>query len=487
MAAPKRVVIVGGGISGLSAAFALLEQARIMGKPLQCTVVEGQARFGGKILTNRHDGLVTEGGPDSFLTTKPSALALCEKLGLTSQLINTNQGNAQTFTYSKGRLREFPQGLISMVPTKVGPLFHSGVVSWAGIARMGMDWVIPARPNTKDEETLAEFFSRRLGSEAFYRLIEPLVAGIYAGDANELSVDATFPQLVELERKHGSLLKGALAMQRARFSHKPGVTAARTLFTTLQGGLGDLITRLTDRLSVAGVSLRRGTDMRTVHPSLDSHTSHTHPPYQVELERGEKLEAEAVVLATPAYISAGVLRSFDHEAAAALDEIPYASTMTISMVFSEPAVNNQLCGYGFVVPRIENRSLIAATWSSMKWAGRAPSGQCLIRCYLGGRGRDHLLDLDNAELTRRARDELKTMIGIQSRPSQVEVYRWPRSMPQYTRGHRDRVRRIRQRVALHPGLYVTGAAYDGIGIPDCIRDAENTSKLLSAYLWGQVS
>ena len=484
MAASKKVVIVGGGISGLSAAFALREQARIMEKPLQCTVVEGQPRFGGKILTNRRDGLVTEGGPDSFLTTKPSALNLCEKLGLTSQLINTNQGNAQTFTYSKGRLREFPQGLVSMVPTKLGPLFHSGVVSWAGIVRMGMDWVIPARPKTTNEETLAEFFTRRLGSEAFRCLIEPLVAGIYAGDANELSVDATFPHLVELERKHGSLLRGALAMQRARFSDKPRVTAARTLFTTLQGGLGDLITRLVDRLSVAGAFLRRGATVRTVRPSFDSPAN---PLYQVELEGGEKLEADAVILATPAYVSAGFLRSFDHEAATILDKIPYASTITISKVFSESDVKNQIRGYGFVVPRIENRSLIAATWSSMKWAGRAPSGRCLIRCYLGGRERDHLLELDDAELTRRAGYELASMAGIHSRPLHVEVYRWHRAMPQYTRGHRDRVRRIRQRVALYPGLYVTGAAYDGIGIPDCIRDAENTSEKLSAYLWRQTS
>ena len=480
MAAPKRVVIVGGGISGLSAAFALLEQAGSRDESLQCTVVEAQDYFGGKIVTNRQDGFVTEGGPDSFLTTKPSALALCEKLGLTSQLINTNKENAQTFTYSRGRLRQFPQGLIAMVPTKLGPLFHSGVVSWAGIVRMGADWIIPARPRTKDEETLAEFFSRRLGSEAFDRLIEPLVAGIYAGDANELSVDATFPQLVELERKHGSLIKGALTMQRARSSHKPDATA-RTLFTTLQGGLGDLITSLADRLSGAGVSLRRGTNVRAVQ-SLGFHT-----PYRVELEGGERLDAEAVVLATPAYVSAGFLRSFDHEAATILDRIPYASTMTISMIFSEPEVKSQLRGYGFVVPRVENRSLIAATWSSMKWAGRAPSGQCLIRCYLGGRGREHLLDLDDAELTGQACRELESMVGIQSPPLRVEVYRWPRAMPQYTRGHRECVQQIRQRVTRHPGLYVTGAAYDGIGIPDCIRDAETTSAKLSAYLWERSS
>ena len=478
MAAPKRVVIVGGGISGLSAAFTLLEQAGRRDEPLQCTVVEAQDHFGGKIVTNRRDGLVTEGGPDSFLTTKPSALALCEKLGLTSQLINTNQGNAQTFTYSKGRLREFPQGLIAMVPTKLGPLFRSGVVSWTGIVRMGADWIIPARVPTNEEETLAEFFSRRLGSEAFDRLIEPLVAGIYAGDANELSVDATFPQLVELERKHGSLIKGALTMQRARSSHKSNATV-RTLFATLEGGLGDLITSLTDRLSGAGVSLRRGANVQALQ-TLDSHT-----PYRVELKGGDRLDADAVILATPAYVSAELVRSCDHEAATLLDQIPYASTMTISMVFPEPDVKPRLRGYGFVVPRVENRSLIAATWSSMKWTGRAPSGQCLIRCYLGGRGREHLLESSDAELAGRACRELETMAGIQSLPLHVEVYRWPRAMPQYTRGHRERVQRIRQRVARHPGLYVTGAAYDGIGIPDCIRDAENTSATLSAYLWEQ--
>ncbi len=480
MAASKRVVIVGGGISGLSAAFALMEQAENRQATVQCTVVERQNYFGGKILTNRRNGLVTEGGPDSFLTTKPAALALCEKLGLTAQLINTNPGNAQTFTYSKGRLRQFPQGLIAMVPTKVGPLFQSGVVSWAGMARMGADWLLPARSPAKTEETLAEFFSRRLGSEAFDRLIEPLVAGIYAGDANELSVDATFPQLVELERKHGSLIKGALAMQRARPSPGPDA-ATRTLFTTLEGGLGDLVASLAERLSRAGVSLRRDADVRAIQ-AVDSHT-----PYRVELAGGERLEAEAVVLATPAYVSAGLLRPVDHEAATALESIPYASTTTISMVFPEAEVKSRVRGYGFVVPRVENRALIAATWSSMKWAGRAPSGQCLIRCYLGGRGREQLLESDDAALTGRARGELEAMAGIRSSPLHAEVYRWPRAMPQYTRGHRERVRRLRQRVARHPGLYVTGAAYDGIGIPDCIRDAEHTAAALSAYLWERPS
>ncbi len=482
MATSKRVVIVGGGISGLSAAFALLEQASSRDAPFQCTVVEGQEYLGGKILTNRRDGVITEGGPDSFLTTKPEALALCEKLGLSSQLINTNQENAQTFIYSKGRLRQFPQGLISMVPVKIGPLFHSGVLSWAGIVRMGADWMIPRRARAKDEETLAEFFSRRLGSEAFDRLIEPLVSGIYAGDANELSADATFPHLVELERKYGSLIKGVLTTQRPRLSPEPEVKP-RTLFTTLRGGLGDLTASLTERLSGAGISLRRGASVRALH-RLGSQAD---PSYRLELEEGGALEAEGVILATPAYVSASLLRPFDDEASAFLDQIPYASTMTISMVFPEPEVKRLIRGYGFVVPSAENRSLIAATWSSMKWVERAPAGQCLIRCYLGRRGREDLLDLNDSALTERACRELETIAGIQSRPLHVDVYRWPRAMPQYILGHRERVRRIRERVARQPGLYVTGAAYDGIGIPDCIRDADRTSAQLSAYLWDRAS
>ena len=227
---------------------------------------------------------------------------------------------------------------------------------------------------------MAEFFSRRLGSEAFQRLLEPLVAGIYAGDANELSVAATFPQFVELERQHGSLIKGALAMQRARGLKRPGASA-RTLFTTLQGGVGDLVAKLVERLSAVGVDCRQGENVRVVRLPLNVHKN---PLYQVELASGEKLNAEAVVFATPAYVSAGLLRSFDHETAVVLDQIPYASTITISMAFAESDVHGQLRGFGFVVPRVENRSLIAATWSSRKWAGRAPAGQCLIRCYLGG-------------------------------------------------------------------------------------------------------
>ncbi len=480
MPVPKRVAIVGGGIAGLSTAFALVERAGAMGKPLHCTVLEGQPAFGGKIVTNHVQGLVVEGGPDSFLTTKPSALALCDRLGLTSQLLNTSQGNGRALTFSRGRLREFPQGLIAMVPTQPGSLFRSGVVSWSGIVRMGAEWWIPVRPETDGEETLAGFFIRRLGAEAFHRLIEPFVAGIYAGDANELSADATFPQFIEWERTHGSLLKGALAMRRARSAHGQGATSARTLFASLRGGLGDVITRLSDRLSDAGVSLRCGTTVLAVHSPRQTHPDQ---PYRLELEGGATVEAEAVVLATPAYMSAGLMQSIDRESATLLDQIPYASTITISMAYAEREIGHRLRGYGFVVPRIENRGLIAATWSSMKWAGRAPSGQCLIRCYLGGRGREDLLELDDADLTNHACRELDAMAGIQSRPFHVEVYRWPRAMPQYVCGHRARVRRIRQGVARYPGLYLTGAAYDGIGIPDCIRDAGNTAQSLSDFLW----
>ena len=245
----KRVVIVGGGIAGLSTAYALVEEAKNFGQSIECIVLEAQSHWGGKIFTKRVDGLVVEGGPDSFLTTKPWALGLCEKLGLSEQLINTNQVQRQTFAYSRGQLREFPQGLVSMVPTKMGPLFKSGLVSWSGIMRMAGDWFIPPRQVGAPEESLASFFCRRLGQEAFDRLIEPLVAGIYAGDASELSVSATFPQFVDLEMRHGGLIKGALAQQQARRALQISNGPQRSLFVTLQGGLSDLVTRLAEVLT----------------------------------------------------------------------------------------------------------------------------------------------------------------------------------------------------------------------------------------------
>ncbi len=481
---PKRVVIVGGGIAGLSTAFALVEEAKAFGEPVQCTVLEAQPNWGGKISTTRVEGLIVEGGPDSFLSTKPWALELCEKLGLSSQLINTNQGQSKTFAYSRGRLREFPQGLVSMVPTKMGPLFKSGLVSWAGIVRMAGDWFIPARQAGEPEESLASFFSRRFGQEAFDRLIEPLVAGIYAGDASELSVSATFPQFVDLEVRHGGLIKGALAQQKARQASSTKSSSPRSLFVTLQGGLSDLVARLLEVLRNEGVTLSSGITVEHVNRVEGSEGIGR---WKIQVADGDLLEADGVVLATPAFVSSRLLEAFQPEIAGLLAQISYASTATVSIAFPKTHVQSHLNGFGFVVPRVENRKLIAATWSSLKWAGRANPDESLIRCYIGGRGREAILDLDDDRLVALILDELQDMVGIEATPLSAHVFRWAQAMPQYVIGHRDRVKAIRQRLTAHEGLYVTGAAYEGLGIPDCIRDGGETAKVLSTWLWKKAS
>ena len=480
----KRVVIIGGGIAGLSTAYFLMEEAKAHNQPLHCAVLEAQPQWGGKISTTRVDGLIVEGGPDSFLSIKPSALELCEKLGLGSELINTNPGHNQTFAYSRGRLREFPQGLVSMVPTKVGPLFKSGLVSWSGIARMAGDWFVPARESGKPEESLAAFFTRRFGQEAFERLIEPLVAGIYAGDAAELSVAATFPQFVDLENKYGGLIKGVLAQQKTRTVPSQRTGAARSLFVTLKDGLSDLITRLVEELQKQGVRLLSG---KAVEQISFANSVDGGKVWKVALTDREVLESDGLVLATPAFVSGRLLQSVNPQVAELLFKIPYASTATVSLAFSKGDVEPYLNGFGFVVPRIEGRQLIAATWSSVKWEGRADPHESLIRCYVGGRGRESILELNDDGIVATVRRELQDLVGIDAKPLSAHVFRWEQAMPQYVIGHRQRVQAIRQSLAPNPGLYVTGAAYEGLGIPDCIRDGKGTAKALTGFLWNMAS
>ncbi|MCH8039269.1 MAG: protoporphyrinogen oxidase [Nitrospinae bacterium] len=477
---PKRVVIIGGGIAGLSTAFALDEHVRTISEKVDCTLVEAQQTWGGKIVTNRVEGLVIEGGPDSFLTSKPWGLELCEKLGLTSQLINTNEAQSRTYTYSQGKLRQFPQGLVALVPTRLGPLFWNGLLSWPGILRMAGDWVIPARRDVDQDESLAAFFRRRVGREAFDRLIEPLVAGIYAGDAEELSVVATFPRFVELEERYGGLIRGMLAQRKATRNSSAAPSPQRTMFTTLRGGMGDLVMALVEALSTHGVTLQAGRKAVEIKVSALQKGMEV---YDITLDDGCVLQADGVVLANPAYSAAELVRPLKGSAADLLERIPYASTATVSMAFRRSEVESLLQGFGFVVPRVEGRNLIAATWTSCKWSGRATPELALVRCYLGGRGREAVITLDDEELVHVVRKELKFMVRILAAPVYTEVYRWKRGMPQYTLGHLDRLEDLRSSLAEYPGLFLTGSAYEGVGIPDCIRDASRTVKKLAHYLW----
>jgi oxygen-dependent protoporphyrinogen oxidase len=476
----KHVAIVGGGIAGLTAAFSLHEQAADAGVPLTCTLIEAGREWGGKIVTHRAGDLTIEAGPDSFLSQKPWGIELCRKLGLAGRLINTNEHQKKTFVYSRGRLRELPEGLVVIVPTRLGPFLRSGLISWPGILRMGMDLALPGRRAglERGDESLASFFSRRIGREAFERVVEPLMAGIYAGDAAQISLRATFPRFLDLEREHGSLIRGMLARRPA------GAASGHTMFVTLQGGLVELVQALLAKLTASGTKLMT---RQSVAAMRVRQTSTRHPigwTYDLTLESGAAISADAVVLATPAFVSADLVRPLSPIASELLGAIPYASTATVSMAYKAGTLGAEVSGFGFVVPRVERRDLLAATWTSLKWPHRAPDSQTLVRCYLGGVGREKILQEDDAALIRRVRDELRSMAGVTGEPVYAEVNRWDRGMPQYTLGHLDRLETIQRSLDRYPGLLLAGAAYRGIGIPDCIRDGTDAASAVVRYLTG---
>jgi len=478
----RTVAVIGGGISGLSTAFALHERAEASGIPIRCTVVDAAPDWGGKIVTHRVGDLVTEAVPDSFLSQKPAGLELCDKLGLTDQLIDTNETGKRACVFSHGRLHELPEGLVVIVPSQLGPFLRSGLLSWTGLARMGMDLVLPVK-RSQEDESLADFFRRRVGRQAFERMLEPLMAGIYAGDAEQMSVRATFPRFVELEQQYGSVIRG---MMTARQTSSPAKHSGRnrTMFVSLKNGLSELVAALVHRLTDQGVTLRGGC-------VVDALRVRSHQPgrwmYDVILNDGSALSVDSLMLATPAYVSAELVRPLTPIAGGLLEMIPYASTATIAMAYPRAAISGAAEGFGFVVPRAEGRDLIAATWTSLKWPHRAPPDQLLVRCYVGGVGRETILQLDDQALVARVKAELATICGVTAEPEFVEVNRWMNAMPQYTLGHLERLNRIEAALSRYGGLILTGAGYRGVGIPDCIRDGAVAAERVVRYLSGERS
>jgi protoporphyrinogen/coproporphyrinogen III oxidase len=477
---PRTVVIVGGGISGLATAYSLQEQASRAGLSIRCTILEADSSWGGKIVTHRVGEIITEAGPDSFLSQKQAGLDLCTKLGLADQLINTNETGKKACVLHGGRLHDLPEGLLSFIPRQLGPFLKSGLLSWTGLARMGLEIAVPSGSSIGDE-SLAAFLRRRFGAQAFQRVLEPLMAGIYAGDAERMSLRATFPRFFELEQQYGSVVRGMMATKKT-VSPISSDSPRRTMFISLKNGLSDLVTALTQRLVRQGVDLRGGCRVDAIR--VRSHELGRWM-YDLILHDGSALSAESVVLATPAYISAELLRPLTPIAAGVLDMIPYASTATIAMAFPAQAVNAAIDGFGFIVPRIERRDLIAATWTSRKWPYRAPADQLLVRCYVGGVGREDILQLDDDALVATVRTELAAVCGISAEPIYMDVNRWWKAMPQYTLGHLDRLAQLDAAVSRYPGLILTGAGYRGVGIPDCIRDGAVAAERVVQDLLGE--
>ena len=442
------VAIVGGGISGLATAHYLAKAG------IGSHLFEAQPRLGGVIRTERVEGCVVEGGPDSFLSAKPWAMDLIAELGLAAEVIGSNDHLRNTFIWKSGRLIPLPDGVQFLVPTKLAPIAATPLLHWRTKLRMGLEY-FHRRRSGGDDRSVADFIAGHYGQEVVDYLAEPLLSGIYGGDPAELSAASVLPNLVELESEYGSLTRGVLAQR------NEAKNAERLpIFRTLRGGMDGLITALSGNATVIHAAVER--------------IERTAQGFRLRAG-GDWLEAQHVVLACEAHQAAALARPIDTELSALAGWIPYRSSMTVALGFDRGDLQHPLNGFGFLVPKKERNRLVACTWVGTKFADRVPDGMALLRCFLG-----ETLEERDEQIIAAAMIELREMMGIRARPRFTRIFRWPRSMAQYTVGHGQRVAGIEQRLAAIPGLHLVGNGYRGIGIPDCVRMAKQVAERIAA-------
>jgi len=470
------IVIVGGGIAGLAAAHRLVELSREQQRPARVTLLDAATRVGGAIATERTDGFVIEAGPDSFISEKPWALQLCERLGLTPRLVRTRDENRRTCIVHDGQLHALPDGFLLLAPTRFWPLATSPLFSWRGKLRMGLDLLLP-RGRRRSDESLGAFVTRRLGREALERVAQPLVGGIYTADPNNLSLAATMPRFLEMERTSRSLI-WAMWKQARRTSRAGGATSGArwSLFVSIDDGMQSLVDALAQRLPEGSIQLS------TQVVSLRHERR-----WQIFPAQGPALEVDAVVLATPAHQSANFLSELDPPLSAELRGVQYASSATVSLAYRTGQIPRPLDSFGFVVPLVETRSIVACTYSSEKYPGRAPAGHVLLRAFVGGAMQQHLFEQDDAAMVASVRLELSQLLGINGDPELTRVHRHPQAMPQYRVGHLDLMQRIDSALRCHPGLALAGNAYRGVGIPDSIHSGELAAEAVWPVVLGQAA
>ncbi|OGL62974.1 MAG: protoporphyrinogen oxidase [Candidatus Tectomicrobia bacterium RIFCSPLOWO2_12_FULL_69_37] len=474
-APPRRALVLGGGIAGLAACLRLIEGARERGFPIEVVLLEASPRVGGAIETARAGGCLLEKGPDCFLSAKPEGVELCRELGLESRLIGTRPGCRRSFILRGGRLHPVPAGFYLLAPSSFLPFVTSPIFSPLGKLRMGLDLLLPRRRGTGDE-SLASFVRRRFGEEALDRMAQPMVAGIYAADPEDLSLEATMPQFLEMERRHRSVI---LALRR-RMAQARGAAAASgpryALFLSLEGGMAALVEALRERVSRAGAALRCG--------SRASGLRREGGRWRVGLEGGGEIEADALCAALPAHAAAPLFGEASPRLRELLEGIPYGSVATLNLVFRREQVAHPLDGMGFVVPAAEGRPLMACSFSSSKFAGRAPAGKVLLRAFAGGARGGEALALGDRELVRRLVEELRPVLGLAGEPEEALLQRYGRAMPRYTVGHLGRVEEMERLAAELPGVALAGSAYRGVGIPDCAAGAQAAAARLLDRLRG---
>ncbi len=487
----RHIMILGGGITGLAAAFHLRQQVAADGPPLRITLLEATSRVGGAIRTITHEHITPQGqalrflielGPDNFITNKPGAIDLCRRLNLDDQLLPTNDQHRRALVVRRGRLLPIPEGFELMAPRNLYALARSPIFSLAGKLRMWCEQFIRPRRDGADE-SLQSFVVRRFGRQALDRLIQPLIGGIYTADPALLSLRATVPRFLDMEAKHGSIIRAIRHEKR----NQPPSSAAKdsgarySLFMTLRDGMETLPQTLgaalrdAIRLDTAATAIERGVDGQT---------------WRVHLSDGSSLDADAILFATPTPVTARLLAPLDEPVSQAIGSITSASSALVVLAYRREQVKHPLDAFGFVVPAIENRSIIAGSFSHVKYAGRAPQDCVLLRAFIGGATQERMMAQSDGQMIDSVQREFGELLGVTGAPLVALVQRWPGSMPQYQVGHVDLVASIRAKLAGNPalaGLAVAGSAYDGVGIPDCITSGEQQATRLMEGLAGRLT
>jgi protoporphyrinogen/coproporphyrinogen III oxidase len=450
----KRIAIIGGGIAGLSAAYAV-EEKRRAGVEVEYVLYEASDRFGGVLVTDRVDGCILEAGADSFLTEKPWAIELCKKLGLGDQLIGSNDAERKTYIVVKGKLVEMPDGLMFMVPTKLAPTVLSPLFSPATKLRMAREWFHPPHKATADE-SVASFVERHYGPEMVDRLADPLLSGVYGGEAAHLSVRAVLPRFAEMEAKYGSLGRAMLAARAAMARSSKG--PPKPLFTSLKDGMQQMVDALVAVLDRE--SLKSSTAVQAISPEAGG---------WVVSAGLQSDEFDAVILALPTQAAAALLQRCSRELASELGAIQYSSSVTVALGYDKQVRDSLPPGFGFLVPRSEGKRMLAATFVHNKFPHRAPDNRAIVRCFLGGARGEAMLALSEEEILRITRAELDQIVHLKAEPLFARVFKWRGAMAQYGVGHLERLQRIEALRQKFPGLALAGNGYSGIGVPDCVR------------------
>jgi oxygen-dependent protoporphyrinogen oxidase len=476
----KRIAIIGGGVSGLSAAYAL-EKQRKKGAEINYVLFEAASRLGGVVATESVGDFLIEAGPDSFLTEKPWASDLCRELGLGEQLIASNDAERRTYILLNGRLVPLPDGLMFMVPTDFTAAFFSPLFSWSTKLRFLREWFYRPAPDLS-ESSAAEFVERHYGREMVERVADPLLSGVYGGSADELSASSVLARFVEIEARQGSLgramvaarkLKNLTAERSSAGQREAAVPTKhgtpKSLFTSLKNGMQSITDALSDQIPES--ERRLNTRVQSVNPEFGK---------WLVASSGRTEEFDGVIIAAPAYVTAKLLRSQTPQISAELEQIRYSSSITVALAYNDKTRSSLPSGFGFLVPRFEGKRILACTFVHSKFPYRAPEGQALLRCFLGGSRDEEILRLPDDEITSIVRRELQEILGITAEPDFAKIFKWPHAMAQYTVGHKTRIDHIRKIVSSAPGLALAGNAYGGIGIPDCIRSgSEAATKLLA--------